>query len=217
MNADETLAFIAARYGLDLSTGSPSRPIEIPGIGRMDLAKLSAALQHRRVVEVGVEQGEYAEALCRANPQAEVVGVDAWAAYQGYRDHVAQVKLDTFYTRTVERMRPYHWRPVRAFSVEASRQFPKRSLDMVYLDANHDLPNVIADIAAWLPTLRSGGILAGHDYCQRKQSGYQVHVVEAVKAWTAAYQVTPWFILGSKPVIDGIVRDRPRSWLWVKP
>lgn len=38
------------------------------------------------------------------------------------------------------------------------------SVDFVYLDADHRYESVKADIAAWLPRVRIGGILAGHDY-----------------------------------------------------
>jgi hypothetical protein len=38
------------------------------------------------------------------------------------------------------------------------------SLGFVYIDGLHDYEHVAADIAAWWPKVRSGGILAGHDY-----------------------------------------------------
>lgn len=36
--------------------------------------------------------------------------------------------------------------------------------DMVFLDAGHKYEDIKADIAAWLPRVKKGGILAGHDY-----------------------------------------------------
>jgi hypothetical protein len=38
------------------------------------------------------------------------------------------------------------------------------SLGFVYIDGLHDYEHVAVDIAAWWPKVRSGGILAGHDY-----------------------------------------------------
>ena len=35
---------------------------------------------------------------------------------------------------------------------------------MVYIDADHSYEAVKADIDAWMPHVRDGGILAGHDY-----------------------------------------------------
>ena len=47
-------------------------------------------------------------------------------------------------------------------SVEAAESY--RSLDLVFVDADHAEASVRADIAAWLPRVRHGGVLAGHDY-----------------------------------------------------
>lgn len=191
-------------------------PIEIPDMGRQDLAKMFAALQFRTGAEIGVEQGVFAEVLCRKNPAVHLYAVDAWTAYRGYREHVSQDKLEEFYLGTMLRMAPYHCDVIRKFSVEASRDFKNGSLDFVYIDANHDFGHVVEDLVAWLPKVRSGGIIAGHDYCRRKNSRvYQCHVVEAILGYTGAYAIRPWFVVGAKQVSESETRDRPRSWFWV--
>lgn len=52
----------------------------------------------------------------------------------------------------------------------------ERALDLVFIDADHKYESVISDILAWLPHLRTGGILAGHDY----RPDANPEVVEAV-------------------------------------
>jgi predicted O-methyltransferase YrrM len=54
-------------------------------------------------------------------------------------------------------------RPLALPSTEASRLFPDGSVDLVFIDGNHGYSAVKEDIAAWLPKVRSGGILCGHD------------------------------------------------------
>lgn len=51
-------------------------------------------------------------------------------------------------------------------SVDAAATFADNSLDFVFIDADHSYENVKQDINAWLPKVRLGGILAGHDYFQ---------------------------------------------------
>ncbi len=53
----------------------------------------------------------------------------------------------------------------RMTSFAASLQFENASLDLVFIDTPHDYPTVIADLRAWLPKVKPGGIIAGHDYC----------------------------------------------------
>jgi hypothetical protein len=49
-------------------------------------------------------------------------------------------------------------------SVEAARLFDDKSLDFVFIDGSHLYESVRDDIAAWAPKIKSGGIIAGHDY-----------------------------------------------------
>jgi hypothetical protein len=209
-----TLDTVCEFFGL--STVPASSPIVLNTRHRDELPTLFHRLHFTEGAEVGVEVGKYSKVLCDGIPGVHLYCVDAWRAYQGYREHVSQEKVDGFLETTKQRLAPYHVTIVRNFSVEASRQFKKESLDFVYIDANHALPYVVADIAAWEPVVKRGGIIAGHDYAHRGGKGYQCHVIEAVTAWTAAFKIHPWFVLGShEPLPDG-TRPTAPSWMWVK-
>ncbi len=54
--------------------------------------------------------------------------------------------------------------PMAAKSVRAAVLFPDASVDFVFLDAAHDYQSVTADLRAWWPKIKPGGVLAGHDY-----------------------------------------------------
>lgn len=54
-------------------------------------------------------------------------------------------------------------RPLVMSSIEAARIFADRSLDLVFIDGNHGYSHVKQDIRAWLPKVKVGGILCGHD------------------------------------------------------
>lgn len=53
--------------------------------------------------------------------------------------------------------------PLRCDSTMAAGAFRDDSLDFVFLDAAHDFESVRKDVQAWLPKVKEGGVLAGHD------------------------------------------------------
>lgn len=59
-----------------------------------------------------------------------------------------------------------------------------RSLDLVFIDANHEAPFVNEDIKLYAPKVKDGGIISGHDF---------VHppVRKAVEAMDTAYYTMP--------------------------
>lgn len=211
MTPEQTRAHLAGRFGLDLSVRSP---IEIRNTNRVTLAQLFAELDFTRGVEVGVESGEYSEVLCKANPGLKLYCVDMWQPYPGYRDHVSATKLQGFYETTQTRLAPYYATLIRKFSMAAVQDFEDGSLDFVYLDAAHDLRNVIDDLSEWSKKIRPGGILSGHDYVRHRLPD-RIQVVQAVNAWTDSYEIAPWFLLGSQAKVEGELRDTSRSWFWV--
>jgi predicted O-methyltransferase YrrM len=54
--------------------------------------------------------------------------------------------------------------PIRMASVNAAKLFPDNSIDIVFIDACHEYECVKEDINAWLPKIKKGGIISGHDY-----------------------------------------------------
>jgi hypothetical protein len=212
----DTLAYIVQKFGLE-TWRSERMPIEIPNFGRNELADLFRELGFTKGAEIGVERGEYSEVLCKANPDAHIFLVDPWKSYRGYRDHVDQDKLDGFYEFTQKRMAKYDCEIVRLFSMEAVgwHRKPKNMLDFVYLDGNHEFKHFTEDLCEWSKTVRPGGIIAGHDYAATKNQSFN-HVIEVLGAYTKAYRVAPWFVLGSKEKREGEIRDNSRSWMWVK-
>lgn len=214
-----TLDHVLAFFQIDptgIATKARRMPIEIPNCGREDLARLFGSLGCKTGAEIGVETGNFSEVICRANPAGRLICVDPWTPYRGYRDHVGAEKLEGFYETTKARLAPYNVTFCREFSLDAAQLVPNGSLDYVFLDANHDFQHIAEDMCAWIPKVDVGGIIAGHDFVKRSNPADNVHVVEVVTAYVQAFQIYPFFVLGSKDIKPGEVRDRPRSWFWVK-
>ena len=49
-------------------------------------------------------------------------------------------------------------------SAASADRFEDGSVDFCFIDAAHDYESVRRDICAWLPKIRPGGVIAGHDY-----------------------------------------------------
>ena len=49
-------------------------------------------------------------------------------------------------------------------SLSEVAKYPDDYFDIVYVDAAHEYESVKADIAAWLPKVKTGGVICGDDY-----------------------------------------------------
>jgi predicted O-methyltransferase YrrM len=68
-------------------------------------------------------------------------------------------------------------RPMRMTSLEGAQVLSHIKADLVFIDAGHDLQNVMNDIRVWRPLLADGGIFCGHDFHEHTNP----EVVQAVK------------------------------------
>lgn len=71
--------------------------------------------------------------------------------------------LKQIYEDNLAQFEGHHIQLIDAKSVEAATQFENNSLDVVFLDADHRYEFIKQDIDTWLPKLKQGGLLAGHD------------------------------------------------------
>lgn len=52
----------------------------------------------------------------------------------------------------------------RGRTVDVAADFEDGSVDFIWVDAGHEYDEVLADIKAWWPKLRVGGVMGGDDY-----------------------------------------------------
>lgn len=120
------------------------------------------------VVEVGAWKGQsaafFAVELANSGKAIQFDVVDTW---QGSEEHASDpdVQSGRLYETFLANLAPVRSfvRPVRKASVEAAATYADGSLDVVFLDGDHDLAAVLADLQAWWPKVKPGGWLLGHD------------------------------------------------------
>lgn len=201
------LDYIIAKYQLKLD--GVASPIQIKACRVPDLVNLYAELGFTRGVEIGVDRGLFAEAMCKANPKLHLWGVDPWLNYPRYGEVYTDNYADECHREAVTRLSAYNVTLIRAYSLDALSQFDDGSLDYCYIDGNHAFEFVVNDIAEWSRKVRPGGIVSGHDYCRPKNRNRwdSQGVIHAVNGYTWAYRIHPWFILRGKGC---------SGWLWIK-
>lgn len=195
------------------------RPTQLANVSRMDLVAWFRELGFTEGAEIGVAHGELSKIICELNPTMKLYGVDAYKAYDGYGDYTRTETFKRMYDDMMQRMRPYIQRDryvlIEKWSMDALEDFEDGSLDFVYIDANHQDPFVTEDIREWSKKVRSGGIVAGHDYVRVKRMVWAVK--DAIQKHTKDNNIDPWYVLGLDEVIPGMVREGSRSWMYVKP
>jgi hypothetical protein len=125
-----------------------------------------------KIVEVGSWKGKSVAYLgveiVNSGKDIKVDAVDTWMGSPESPDHLKDVyvRTNTLYSLFLANIAPLSHviKPIRMASVDAAKLYEDNSLDAVFIDAGHTYDAVKADIAAWLPKVKVGGILAGHDY-----------------------------------------------------
>jgi hypothetical protein len=106
------------------------------------------------IVEIGSHLGE-SSSIFLGFPQIKTIYcIDTWDNYQ-YENIFNERLRNHLDNRCIK---------LKSTSELASKSFENNSLDMVYIDGDHNYECVKKDIDIWYQKVKSGGILSGHDY-----------------------------------------------------
>jgi hypothetical protein len=190
------------------------QPFEMPGCVRADLPEFFKEIGYKVGAEIGVCKGAFTEKFCKVG--LKMFAVDGWLAYDDYNEpeRNRQRRQDFLHEHTKRVLSSY---PdcviIRKLSMEAVKDFADSSLDFVYIDAHHGFKYVTEDIYEWSKKVRSGGVISGHDFIETNT----IKVKIVLLAYTRAYRINNWYVLGRSEAPKGEKRESSRSWFWIKP
>lgn len=140
-------------------------------------------------VEVGVSTGRTFTKLLGACESLHLTGVDIFEERPGLEKDGGQsfegwnlAGHEKRLREIVERCYPTRGKLIKGYSTEVAKQFEDKSLDFVFIDADHREAAARADILAWRPKVRDGGVLCGHD-AQDKFPGVIAAINDLCKGW----------------------------------
>ncbi len=118
------------------------------------------AAQMGSIVELGCWKGKTTFVLASACP-GMVWAVDTWSGSSNPDDPTHQSYCWEVFPEFQRNMLGWSVVPIVCDSTEAARLFDDHSVDMVFVDADHTYPKVLADLKAWLPKVTK--LFCGHD------------------------------------------------------
>lgn len=181
------------------------KPYKIPNCSRDELPEFFKSLGFKVGAEIGVYEGGYTEKFCKAG--ITMYAIDPW-------------KRERIWDRARRRLAPYqNCSLIRKTSMEAVNDFPSKSLDFVYIDADHRFPFVAEDLYYWYWRVKRGGIIAGHDYEDTRPDakGRSIQVQAVVEAFVKAHYIENFYVFGrSKPLSKETHNDKMLSFMFFK-
>lgn len=174
--------------------------------------------------EVGVFKGEMSAQLLLGHLGLHLIMADRWQQFPGdFADPDFYTRPQSFFDEAkatalnATDFASDRRRVIAKKSVDAAKEVEDGSLDFVFIDADHSYEGCKADIEAWLPKLRPGGLLCGHDYERPKypREGVKQAVDEFASAKRLAVERdkdNTWFIH-----LPGMIQSGPGPMSHFKP
>ena len=116
-------------------------------------------------IEGGAWLGKSSSYLCDiAGDRIQIYIIDTWKGSPDEIDTTHKLAAETdIFEIFKDNMGNRKYSAIRKDSISASKDFEDESCDVVFIDMTHTYDAVLEDIKHWLPKVKPGGWLAGHD------------------------------------------------------
>jgi hypothetical protein len=152
---------------------------------RIDLHNLLP--ENSTIAEIGTAEGYFAKDMLAWPVTKQLFVVDNWGKIENQtgdgnnpndwheKNYSAAMMRMNFAIEKVTVLRGISW--------EQAKKVEDESLDLLYIDCCHTYDCVMKDLRAWYPKVKTGGVIAGHDFLNRSYGVYQA-VVDFGKGFT---------------------------------
>lgn len=144
------------------------------------------------MIEIGSYMGESTMLFASSQLFNKIYAIDPYIGDEPFnslseitwKDVKEQFNINTRFFNNIELIQEY--------SQYAVSKFEDKSIDFIYIDANHTYESVKNDLQLYLPKLKSNSVIAGHDYCDIKWPGVIKAVNEVLGKPNKVYQDSSW-------------------------
>ena len=172
---------------------------------RKDTPLILDRLEAKHICEVGVRKGEFFETLIQGRKLKLAVAIDIW--YEFAQDSQNDTKLSRYELAIMRRIFELKFKQVpgvlivNQLSQVAVEAFPDELFDFVYLDADHTYTETIKDLMRWWDKVKSGGVIAGHDYNSTSENNrVKFEVKKAVDYFVGDYDLQDQLFITNEAV-----------------
>lgn len=127
-------------------------------------------------VEIGVWQGRSALSMaesCRGT-RKKVYAVDPWLDDSQSPQSLREVSTSNVlsfqeaylaFLTNLQHFELQEWCiPIRDTSLNVAKAWQNGLIDLIFIDGSHEYDAVVADLEAWIPLIKTGGIICGDDW-----------------------------------------------------
>jgi len=137
---------------------------------------LAKAVENAQNGDIFVEVGSYlggsaafiGQKAVALNKKITLFCIDNWKCDNISAAEKARLGHANYYAAFLENVRrvgaAHLITPLRLDSMVASQKFEDNSIAFLFLDGDHSIPYIEQELEAWLPKVKAGGMIAGHDY-----------------------------------------------------
>ena len=153
-----------------------------------------------KIIELGCWKGRSSSCLgveiINSGKEIDLFCIDSWYYVPDTEQPVSsQEEFDAVYRQFLQNTLPIKdvIKIIRNPSWEACKLFANETIDFMFIDASHHYKDVKFDIQNWMPKIKKGGIISGHDYFTSVHPGVKKAVDEEFYAVKTIPEQNVWY------------------------